>query len=68
MPADLVQARYDILSSLPIPPGIPDDVLNPIMIPSPITIHEFLGNTTGVRFVRLLNDSKALNINEIIVT
>lgn len=64
-PAEFVQARYDILSSLPIPSGIPDDVLNPIIIPSPVTIHEFLGNTIGVRFVRLLNDAQGLIINEI---
>jgi hypothetical protein len=44
----MIKARYAILATLPIPDTIPDDVLTPIMLPAPFTIHEFLGNTTGV--------------------
>lgn len=40
--------RNSVLVALPIPPGIPDEEMKPIMIPAPFTIHEFLGNTTGV--------------------
>ena len=40
--------RHSILAALPIPADIPDDALKPILIPAPFTLHEFLGNTTGV--------------------
>ena len=42
------QDRFCFLASLPVPPAVPEDALRPIMIPSPFTLHEFLGNTTGV--------------------
>lgn len=42
------RARFESLASLPIPSTVPDDVLQPIIIPAPFTIHEFLGNTSGV--------------------
>ncbi|EGO21953.1 hypothetical protein SERLADRAFT_410420 [Serpula lacrymans var. lacrymans S7.9] len=35
------------LAALPLPSGIPDDALKPILIPHPYTFHEFLGNATG---------------------
>lgn len=37
-----------MLANLPLPSGIPDDALQPIMIQPPYTLHEFLGNATGV--------------------
>jgi hypothetical protein len=45
-----IALRHSILAALPIPSDIPDDALKPIVIPAPFTLHEFLGNTTGVRF------------------
>lgn len=47
-PEEMVAARNALLATLPVPPGIPEEELKPIMIPAPFTIHEFLGNTTGV--------------------
>lgn len=47
-PQDRMALRHSILASLPLPSGVPDDALKPISIPAPFTLHEFLGNTTGV--------------------
>ncbi|PSR70881.1 hypothetical protein PHLCEN_2v13243 [Hermanssonia centrifuga] len=47
-PETIIQARYDILAELPIPPDMPSDtVLRPIVIPSPYTIHDFIGTAIG---------------------
>ncbi|KAG9318069.1 hypothetical protein JVU11DRAFT_133 [Chiua virens] len=43
-----IAARQKMLASLPLPSGIPDDALQPIMIHPGHTLHEFLGNATGV--------------------
>lgn len=43
-----VKARYATLCELPIPPDMPSEVLSPILIPPPFTIHDFLGTITGV--------------------
>ncbi|KLO19613.1 hypothetical protein SCHPADRAFT_817820 [Schizopora paradoxa] len=47
-PVEMDKARFQLLASLPVPSTVPDDVLKPIIIPAPFTIHEFLGNTSGV--------------------
>lgn len=44
----MLKARFNILASLPIPGGVPDDALTPINIPQPFTLFEFLGNATEV--------------------
>ena len=51
-PQDRIALRHSILASLPLPTGVPDDALRPISIPAPFTLHEFLGNTTGVSGVQ----------------
>lgn len=43
-----IATRQTILATLPLPSGIPDDALQPIMIHPPHTLHEFLGNVSGV--------------------
>jgi hypothetical protein len=48
IPEAMAKARYATLASLPLPADIPDDSLKPIIIPSPFTLHEFLGNASGV--------------------
>lgn len=52
-PHDRIALRHSILAALPIPTDIPDDALKPISIPAPFTLHEFLGNTTGVSRSRI---------------
>ena len=47
-PEEIAKARHAILAALPLPSEIPDDSLKPILIPSPFTLHEFLGNASGV--------------------
>ncbi|KAN0073785.1 hypothetical protein V8E55_012039 [Tylopilus felleus] len=42
-----IATRQTILATLPLPSGIPDDALQPIMIHPPHTLHEFLGNVSG---------------------
>ncbi|KAF8839849.1 hypothetical protein BDN67DRAFT_904658, partial [Paxillus ammoniavirescens] len=42
-----VVARQNVLAALPLPTGIPDDALQPIILPAPYSLHEFLGNTSG---------------------
>ncbi|KZT11155.1 uncharacterized protein LAESUDRAFT_720346 [Laetiporus sulphureus 93-53] len=44
-PIERIQARNAELAALPLPADIPPDVLRPITIPSPFTLHEFLGAT-----------------------
>ncbi|KAG1778404.1 hypothetical protein EV702DRAFT_1026858 [Suillus placidus] len=46
-PEKLILARQALLATLPLPADIPDDALNPILIPQPYTLHEFLGNASG---------------------
>lgn len=47
-PETIIQARYAILAELPLPPDVPSDILVPIIIPPPFTIHDFLGTAVGV--------------------
>ncbi|KAH7890074.1 hypothetical protein F5I97DRAFT_1965178 [Phlebopus sp. FC_14] len=42
-----IAAKQAILASLPLPEGIPDDALQPIVIPAPHSLHEFLSNISG---------------------
>ncbi|KAL5528882.1 hypothetical protein ACEPAG_4856 [Sanghuangporus baumii] len=46
-PIDMIRARNAVLTALPMPPGIPEDELKPIVLPPSMTIHEFLNNTVG---------------------
>ncbi|KAG0706460.1 hypothetical protein DFH29DRAFT_1022344 [Suillus ampliporus] len=46
-PEKSILARQALLATLPLPADIPDDALNPILIPPPYTLHEFLGNASG---------------------
>ncbi|EMD34276.1 hypothetical protein CERSUDRAFT_140652 [Gelatoporia subvermispora B] len=46
-PAVRIEARNTVLAGLPIPSGIPEDSLRPIVLPAPATIHEFLGTMSG---------------------
>ena len=48
-----IAARQALLATLPLPSGIPDDALQPIMIHPPHTLHEFLGNASGVSLFRI---------------
>jgi hypothetical protein len=45
---DLIRVRNEMLAALPLPLGFPDEVLSPIVIPRPLTLHEFLGSVSGV--------------------
>ncbi|KAG2040259.1 hypothetical protein BDR03DRAFT_915901 [Suillus americanus] len=54
-PEKLILARQALLATLPLPADIPDDALNPILIPQPYTLHEFLGNTSGSSRTNLSN-------------
>ncbi|EGN96413.1 hypothetical protein SERLA73DRAFT_154735 [Serpula lacrymans var. lacrymans S7.3] len=47
-PEHTITLRQARLAALPLPSGIPDDALKPILIPHPYTFHEFLGNATGL--------------------
>lgn len=50
-PEQMIAHRHSILAALPLPAELSaDDTLSPIVIPAPFTLHEFLGNTTGVSF------------------
>ena len=46
--AEEIEARYAVLSSLPLPSGVPDDALTPISIPPPYSLHDFIGTMSGV--------------------
>lgn len=43
-----MQARYAILSELPIPSDLPSDSLIPILIPTPFTLQDLLATISGV--------------------
>ncbi|KAI1790446.1 hypothetical protein LXA43DRAFT_973631 [Ganoderma leucocontextum] len=45
--AEKIEARYAILASLPLPSGIPEDSLTPILIPAPYSLHDFVGTTSA---------------------
>ncbi|KAH8100307.1 mitochondrial ribosomal subunit S27-domain-containing protein [Cristinia sonorae] len=44
---DRMKARHAILADLPIPSDMPTDILVPIVIPPPFSIHDFLGTAQG---------------------
>ncbi|KAH9890491.1 hypothetical protein C8Q73DRAFT_735592 [Cubamyces lactineus] len=46
--AEKIEARYSVLAALPLPSGIPDDALTPIVIPAPHTLHDFITTTSGL--------------------
>ncbi|KAJ3569995.1 hypothetical protein NP233_g4688 [Leucocoprinus birnbaumii] len=46
-PEDMVNARFAILASMPLPDNPPDDTLKPIILPPTCTLQEFLGSTSG---------------------
>ncbi|KAI0781526.1 hypothetical protein BD413DRAFT_506005 [Trametes elegans] len=46
--AEKIEARYSVLASLPLPSGVPDEVLTPFIIPAPYTLHDFIGTTAGL--------------------
>ncbi|KAL0947746.1 hypothetical protein HGRIS_013826 [Hohenbuehelia grisea] len=46
-PLQRIKARNDILSALPLPTEGPHDDLEPIIIPAPFTLHEFLATSSG---------------------
>ncbi|KAJ2988313.1 hypothetical protein NUW54_g9155 [Trametes sanguinea] len=45
--AEKIESRYSVLANLPLPSGIPDDALTPIVIPAPHTLHDFISTTSG---------------------
>ncbi|KAI9069472.1 hypothetical protein FKP32DRAFT_1682906 [Trametes sanguinea] len=45
--AEKIESRYSVLANLPLPSGIPDDALTPIIIPAPHTLHDFISTTSG---------------------
>ena len=51
---DAARIRNEILSSLPIPDGVPEDTIRPIVLAPPYSLQEFLANTTEVSEVVLL--------------
>ncbi len=46
--SEKIEARYSVLASLPLPSGVPEDSLTPVLIPPPYTLHDFIGTTSGV--------------------
>ena len=44
-----IAARQATLVALPLPSDVPEVSLEPIVLPAPHTLHDFLRNTTGVR-------------------
>ncbi|KAF9441637.1 hypothetical protein P691DRAFT_470890 [Macrolepiota fuliginosa MF-IS2] len=51
-PEDMVNTRFAILASIPLPDNPPDDTLKPIVLPPACTLHEFLSSTSGVSLDR----------------
>ncbi|KAI0668335.1 hypothetical protein C8Q78DRAFT_1046633 [Trametes maxima] len=45
--AEKIGLRYAILAALPLPSGIPDDALTPIVIPPSHSLHDFIGTMSG---------------------
>lgn len=48
-PEERLKARYELLASLPLPKGVPDDELKPLVLPGSMTIKEFILNACNVR-------------------
>jgi len=49
-PSETARIRNEMLSSLPIPIGVPEDTIRPIIIQPPYTLQDFLVNAAGVSF------------------
>ncbi|KAI0648473.1 hypothetical protein C8Q79DRAFT_1008796 [Trametes meyenii] len=45
--AEKIELRYATLAALPLPSGIPNDALTPIVIPSPHSLHDFISTMSG---------------------
>jgi hypothetical protein len=61
-PEDIVNARFAILASIPLPDNPPDDTLKPIVLPPTCSLHEFLNSTSGVRRLPVLSSSVVAHI------
>ena len=48
-PEERLKARYELLASLPLPEGVPDDELKPLILPGAMTIKEFILSACNVR-------------------
>jgi len=48
-PEERLKARYELLASLPLPEGVPDDELKPLVLPGSMTIKEFILSACNVR-------------------
>ena len=48
-PEERLKARYELLASLPLPEGVPDDELKPLVLPGSMTIKEFILGACNVR-------------------
>ena len=48
-PEERLKARYELLASLPLPEGVPDDELKPFVLPASMTIKEFILSACNVR-------------------
>ncbi|KAK0229091.1 hypothetical protein EDD85DRAFT_135626 [Armillaria nabsnona] len=44
---ETIEQRNKLLAAMPLPQDPPDDTLQPILLPQNLTLHEFLGNTSG---------------------
>ncbi|TFK85361.1 hypothetical protein K466DRAFT_588151 [Polyporus arcularius HHB13444] len=53
--SEKIEARYSVLASLPLPSGVPEDSLTPVLIPPPYTLHDFIGTTSGLLRYQLGN-------------
>ena len=47
-PEERLKARYELLASLPLPEGVPDDELKPLVLPGSMTIKEFILSASNV--------------------
>ncbi|KAK7690971.1 hypothetical protein QCA50_006074 [Cerrena zonata] len=50
-----LNTRYTILSQLPLPSDMPSEILLPIVVPPPFTVHDFIGTITGPMKIQLAN-------------
>jgi hypothetical protein len=48
-PEERLKTRYELLASLPLPEGAPDDELKPLVLPGSMTIKEFISSACNVR-------------------
>lgn len=48
-PEERLKARYESLASLPLPKGVPDDELKPLVLPGSMAIKDFILSACNVR-------------------